>query len=103
VLEGLLEFERVTGGTPGSREARKSGEEYLLKRSLFRRLSTGEPAGEQFLSTVYGRPDFWEDSPEGWPQRWDSKGGQFRLDGRPTAQWSRIRAGRDEDLGTARR
>jgi hypothetical protein len=27
-------------------------------------------------------------------------GGQFRLDGRPTAQWSRIRAGRADDLGT---
>ena len=51
--------------------------------------------------TVYGRQEFWEDSPEGWPQRWGSKGGQFRLDGRPTAQWSRIRAGRDDDLGTA--
>jgi predicted dithiol-disulfide oxidoreductase (DUF899 family) len=49
--------------------------------------------------TVYGRQEFWEDSPEGWPQRWGSKGGQFRLDGRPTAQWSRIQAGRDDDLG----
>jgi hypothetical protein len=27
VLEGLLEFERATGGTPGSRAARASGEE----------------------------------------------------------------------------
>jgi predicted dithiol-disulfide oxidoreductase (DUF899 family) len=51
--------------------------------------------------TAYGRQEFWEDSPEGWPQRWDSRGGQFRLDGRPTAQWSRIEAGRDDDLGTA--
>jgi predicted dithiol-disulfide oxidoreductase (DUF899 family) len=51
--------------------------------------------------TVYGRQEFWEDSPEGWPQRWGSRdGGQFRLDGRPTAQWSRIRARRDDDLGT---
>ena len=49
--------------------------------------------------TVYGRQEFWEDSPEGWPQHWDSRGGQFRLDGRPTAQWSRIRAGRNDDLG----
>jgi hypothetical protein len=48
--------------------------------------------------TVYGRQEFWEDSPEGWPQHWDSKGGQFRLDGRPTAQWSRIKAGRNDDL-----
>jgi len=42
--------------------------------------------------TVYGRQEFWEDSPEGWPQRWGAKGGQFRLDGRPTAQvwwWTR--------------
>ncbi len=37
VLEGLLEYERATGGTPESREARKSGEEYLLERNLFRR------------------------------------------------------------------
>jgi predicted dithiol-disulfide oxidoreductase (DUF899 family) len=50
--------------------------------------------------TVYGRQEFWEDSPEGWPQHWDSTGGQFRLNGRPTAQWSRIRAGRNDDLGT---
>jgi predicted dithiol-disulfide oxidoreductase (DUF899 family) len=52
--------------------------------------------------TVYGRQELWEDSPEGWPQRWGSSGGQFQLDGRPTAQWSRIRAGRDDDLGTPR-
>jgi hypothetical protein len=57
VLEGLLEYERATGGTPGSREARKSGEEYLLERSLFRRLSTGEPADEQFLSFLH--PSRW--------------------------------------------
>ena len=38
VLEGLLEFERATGGTPASRAARASGEEFLLERSLFRRL-----------------------------------------------------------------
>ncbi|HEY2079523.1 MAG TPA: squalene cyclase [Streptosporangiaceae bacterium] len=57
VLEGLLEYERVTDGTPESREARKSGEEYLLERSLFRRLSTGEPADEQFLSFLH--PSRW--------------------------------------------
>lgn len=51
VLEGLLEFERVTGGTPESRAARRSGEEYLLDRNLFRRQSTGEPIDKylQFL------------------------------------------------------
>jgi hypothetical protein len=57
VLEGLLEYERATGGTPESGAARKSGEEYLLKRSLFRRLSTGEPADEQFLSFLH--PNRW--------------------------------------------
>ena len=50
VLEGLLEYERATGGTPESREARMSGEEFLLERGLFRRLSTGEPADGQFLN-----------------------------------------------------
>jgi hypothetical protein len=57
VLEGLLEYERATGGTPGSREARKSGEAFLLERSLFRRLSTGEPADEQFLR--FAHPNRW--------------------------------------------
>ena len=53
VLEGLLEYERATGGTPASQEARKTGEEYLLKRNLFGRLSTGEPADERFLLFVH--------------------------------------------------
>ena len=44
-------------GTPESREARKSGEEYLLKRNLFRRLSTGEPADERFLHFLH--PNRW--------------------------------------------
>jgi hypothetical protein len=57
VLEGLLEYERATGGTPESRAARRSGEEYLLERGLFRRLSTGEPADEQFLRFVH--PNRW--------------------------------------------
>jgi hypothetical protein len=57
VLEGLLEYERVTGGTPKSREARKSGEAYLLERKLFRRLSTGEPADERFLCFLH--PNRW--------------------------------------------
>ena len=52
--------------------------------------------------TVYGRQESWEDSPAGWPQQFSGPGGrQFRLDGRPTAQWSRIAAGRSDDLGTA--
>ena len=53
VLEGLLEYERATGGTPESRQARSSGEEFLLERSLFRRLTTGEPADGRFLSFLH--------------------------------------------------
>lgn len=48
VLEGLLEYQ-TAGGKVDVREARRGGEEYLLKRSLFRRLSTGEPADPDFL------------------------------------------------------
>ena len=57
VLEGLLAYEMATGGTTRSIEARKSGEEYLLKRHLFRRLTTGEPADERFLKFVH--PNRW--------------------------------------------
>jgi hypothetical protein len=57
VLEGLLEYERATGGTPESREARRSGEEFLLERNLFRRLSTGEPADQRFL--LFLHPNRW--------------------------------------------
>jgi predicted dithiol-disulfide oxidoreductase (DUF899 family) len=51
--------------------------------------------------TVYGRQETWEDSPAGWPQPYQTRGEQFRSDGRPTAQWTRIAAGRDDDLGSA--
>jgi hypothetical protein len=44
-LRGLLAYDAATGGTDATRAARRSGEEYLLRRRLFRRLSTGEPAG----------------------------------------------------------
>src|SRR5882757_7697958 len=49
--------------------------------------------------TVYGRQETWEDSPIGWPQRFKGKQ-NFRTDGRPTAQWSRLKAGYSDDLGT---
>jgi predicted dithiol-disulfide oxidoreductase (DUF899 family) len=50
--------------------------------------------------TVYGRQEGWEDSPDGWPQGFatNRNGDQFRTDGRPTAQWSRLAAGRSDDL-----
>jgi predicted dithiol-disulfide oxidoreductase (DUF899 family) len=52
--------------------------------------------------TVHGRQETWEDSPAGWPQRWKGNGEQVRINGRPTAQWSRLEAGRSDDLCTAR-
>ena len=53
VLEGLLEYERAVGSTPEITSARRRGEEYLLKRSLFRRLSTGEVANPAFLKFAF--------------------------------------------------
>jgi len=58
VLDGLLAFERATGGSPVVREARHSGEEYLLRRSLFRRLSTGEVADPTYLDLAF--PYYWQ-------------------------------------------
>jgi len=48
--------------------------------------------------TVYGRQEFFEDSPAGWPQFWKNDGGQFRTNGRPTSQWSRLARGRSDEL-----
>jgi hypothetical protein len=53
VLEGLLEYERAVGTAPDVASARRRGEEYLLKRSLFRRLSTGEVALPAFLKFAF--------------------------------------------------
>jgi predicted dithiol-disulfide oxidoreductase (DUF899 family) len=52
--------------------------------------------------TVYGRQETWEDSPAGWPQERVGKQ-QMRIDGRPTSQWSRLKAGHSDDLGTGSR
>ena len=42
VLEGLLEYAKAKGDSEAIRVARKSGEEYLLKRNLYKRLSVEE-------------------------------------------------------------
>jgi predicted dithiol-disulfide oxidoreductase (DUF899 family) len=49
--------------------------------------------------TAYGRQESWEDSPPGWPQVPISS--QLRTAGRPVAQWSRLQAGRSDDLQSA--
>ena len=53
VLEGLLEYERAVGSAPEIAAARRRGEEYLLERALFRRLSTGEVANPEFLELAF--------------------------------------------------
>ena len=53
VLEGLLEYERTVGYAPEIAAARQRGEEYLLKRSLFRRLATGEVINPEFLELAF--------------------------------------------------
>ena len=55
--------------------------------------------------TVYGRQEWWEDPPPGWPQPWkdDEESHPFRTDGRPIVQWFRVKAGHSDDLGTGRR
>ena len=57
VLDGLLEFEKATGGSEGARAARRDAEEYLLERALSRRLSTGEVADMAFLDFAF--PYYW--------------------------------------------
>jgi len=53
VLEGLLEYERAVVSAPEIAAARGRGEEYLLKRALFRRLSTGNVANPDFLKFAF--------------------------------------------------
>jgi hypothetical protein len=52
-LKGLLAWDAATGGTEATRAARRGGEEYLLKRGLYRRLSTGEPVASWVDRYVY--------------------------------------------------
>jgi hypothetical protein len=50
--------------------------------------------------TVYGRQETWEDSPAGWPRHWGADlEHPYGANGRPTAQWPRLAAGRSDDLG----
>ncbi len=53
VLEGLLEYERAVGEAPEVAVALRRGEEYLLKRGLMRRLSTGEVVSAEFLELAF--------------------------------------------------
>lgn len=56
-LKALLAYEAATGGSDVIRAARRVGEEYLLQRNLFRRLSTGTPIAD--WTTVFAYPFRW--------------------------------------------
>ena len=53
VLEGLLEYERATGGSATVAEARRRGEDYMLERRLYFRKSTGEVIDADWLRFSY--------------------------------------------------
>src|SRR5262245_6339940 len=57
VLDGLLAFERSTGGSPALDTARQRSAEYLLERGLFRRKSTGEVVNPEYLDFAF--PYYW--------------------------------------------
>ncbi|MEY9890134.1 hypothetical protein ABIA31_003792 [Catenulispora sp. MAP5-51] len=65
VLEGLTEYDRARGGVPEVAEAVARGQQYLLVRRMFRRLSTGEPIVKDRLSDVasawtqFSHPTYW--------------------------------------------
>lgn len=56
-LKGLLDYELVTGDRDRVRKARRGGEEYLLTRKLYRRLSTGEAVAD--WATRFAYPFRW--------------------------------------------
>ena len=57
VIDALLRWERHTGGSEEVRWARRNGEEYLLRRNLFRSLRTGEVVNPQW--TLFSYPPRW--------------------------------------------
>jgi hypothetical protein len=63
VLEALLEYEIVGERNAAVTEVRRRGEEYLLERHLFRRLSTGEVIGRDRQGesewTRFTFPNWW--------------------------------------------
>ncbi len=57
VIDALLRWERRTGGFEQVREARRNGEEYLLRRHLVRSLRTGEVVDPQW--ELFSYPPRW--------------------------------------------
>lgn len=57
VLDGLLQYENSYGADSAVTASRSRAHEYLLDRHLFRRLSTGEVADDEWLQFMY--PNRW--------------------------------------------
>src|SRR5258707_4550982 len=57
VLDGLLEYERATGGSPAVSAGRLRGQEYLIERGMMRKLSTGDVIDPAFMQFSY--PTYW--------------------------------------------
>jgi hypothetical protein len=57
VLEGLLEYEKAKSTCAAVTAARNRGQEYLLERRMFRRLSTGEAVNRKW--TQFSYPPTW--------------------------------------------
>jgi hypothetical protein len=57
VLEGLLEYERAKGASAAVSEARARGQEYLLERRMFRKLSSGQVIDRDW--TLFSFPTWW--------------------------------------------
>jgi hypothetical protein len=96
VLEGLLEHERATGGTPESRKARHRGEDYLLERGLLRSKATRELISSDWLQFSYPTRWFYDilrgldyfRAAGGTPDRWiDEAIEVLRSKEQPDGRW----------------
>lgn len=54
-LTALLDYRLMTGDSARVAEARRAGEEYLLSRELYKKLSTGEPFHVRWASLAHPR------------------------------------------------
>ncbi len=105
-VEGSTEALRVGPGFALAfyvREGNRVFETYRTKGRGVEIMAGGYPILDM---TVYGRQEAWEDSPAGWPKRWEGKNNPYRSNAegepgnaRPIAQWSRLAGGRSDDLG----
>ncbi len=96
-VRGLLAYEKLTGGTPELKAARKGGEEYLLERRLRYRLSTGERIGPwaDLIVHPYRAPFTALKAVDYFTEAADHDGG--RPDERIAEQVERVRAAREPD------